>query len=79
MAFGLANEPRPHHGAAVALAPGHLGVSESPRDGGGAISVRAGDPSVLNRTGETLTAGDLAREYGFTDIDGTYPKPFALS
>ena len=39
----------------------------------------AGDPSVLNRTGETLTAGDLVREYGFTDIDGTYPKPFALS
>jgi len=36
--------------------------------------VLAGDPSVLNRTGETLTAGDLAREYGFTDIDGTYPK-----
>jgi hypothetical protein len=79
MAFGLANELRPHHVAAVALALGHLGVSESPRYGGRAISALASDPVVLNRTGETLTAGDLAREYGFTDIDGTQPKPLALN
>jgi len=52
--------------------------SESPRYGGRAISALASDPVVLNRTGETLTAGDLAREYGFTDIDGTQAKPFAL-
>jgi NAD(P)-dependent dehydrogenase (short-subunit alcohol dehydrogenase family) len=79
MAFGLANELRSHHVAAVALALGHLGVSESPRYGGRAIAALASDPAVLDRNGETLTAGDLAREYGFTDIDGTQPKPFALN
>jgi NAD(P)-dependent dehydrogenase (short-subunit alcohol dehydrogenase family) len=78
MAFGMANELRRHHIAAVALALGHLGVSESPRYGGRAIAALAGDPAVLDRTGETLTAGDLARGYGFTDIDGTQPPPFTL-
>ncbi len=23
-------------------------------------------------------AGELAREYGFTDIDGTQPEPFSI-
>jgi NAD(P)-dependent dehydrogenase (short-subunit alcohol dehydrogenase family) len=78
MAFGMANELRPHRVAAIALALGHLGVSESPRYGGRAIAALASDPSLLDRTGQTLTAGDLAREYGFTDIDGTQPRPFAL-
>jgi NAD(P)-dependent dehydrogenase (short-subunit alcohol dehydrogenase family) len=78
MAFGMANELRRHHIAAVALALGHLGVSESPRYGGRAITALAGDPAVLDRTGETLAAGDLARAYGFTDVDGTQPKPFTL-
>jgi NAD(P)-dependent dehydrogenase (short-subunit alcohol dehydrogenase family) len=78
MAFGMANELRSHHVAVIALALGHLGVSESPRYGGRAIASLAGDPAVLARTGQTLTAGDLARSYGFTGIDGTQPKPFAL-
>jgi NAD(P)-dependent dehydrogenase (short-subunit alcohol dehydrogenase family) len=78
MAFGMADELRPHRVAAVALALGHLGVSESPRYGGRAIAALARDPAIVDRTGQTLTAGDLAREYGFTDIDGTQPKPFAL-
>ena len=28
------------------------------------------DPDLLAKTGRMLTVGDLAREYGFTDIDG---------
>jgi NAD(P)-dependent dehydrogenase (short-subunit alcohol dehydrogenase family) len=78
MAFGMAQELRAHHVAAVALALGHLGVSESPRYGGRAVAALGSDPAVLERTGETLTAGGLAREYGFTDVDGTQPRPFAL-
>lgn len=78
MAFGMAAELRAHHVAVIALALGHLGVSESPRYGGRAIAALAADPAVLDRSGQTLTAGDLAREYDFTDIDGTQPKPFAL-
>ena len=31
MAFGMCDELRPHHVAAVALALGHLDVGESPR------------------------------------------------
>jgi hypothetical protein len=26
-----------------------------------------------------LTVGELAREYGFTDIDGSQPRPFSIS
>jgi NAD(P)-dependent dehydrogenase (short-subunit alcohol dehydrogenase family) len=78
MAFGMASELRSHHVAAIALALGHLGVSESPRYGGRAIAALAGDPALLDRTGQTLTAGDEARYYGFTDLDGTQPEPFRL-
>ncbi len=78
MAFGMARELRAHRVASVALALGHLGVSETPRYGGRAIAALARDPEVLAKSGEVLTPGDLAREYGFTDVDGTQPEPFAL-
>jgi hypothetical protein len=29
----------------------------------------AADPTVIERTGQTLKAADLAREYGFTDVE----------
>jgi NAD(P)-dependent dehydrogenase (short-subunit alcohol dehydrogenase family) len=79
MAFGMAQELRAGRVASVALALGHLGVSETPRYGGRAIAALASDPDVLARSGELLTAGGLAREYGFTDLDGTQPEPFALA
>jgi hypothetical protein len=31
------------------------------------------------RSGEILTVGGLARDYGFTDIDGTQAEPFCLT
>ncbi len=75
----MGNDLQSHHVAAVALALGHLGVSESPRYGSRAIAALAADPDLLDRTGQTLTAGDLSREYDFTDVDGTQPEPFALN
>jgi hypothetical protein len=78
MAFGMAQELRGRRVVAVALALGHLGVSETPRYGGRAVAALASDPEALAKTGRTLTAGGLAREYGFTDLDGTQPEPFAL-
>jgi hypothetical protein len=36
------------------------------------------DDDVLARTGNLLTVGELAREYAFTDVDGTQPEPFGL-
>jgi NAD(P)-dependent dehydrogenase (short-subunit alcohol dehydrogenase family) len=76
LAFGFAHDLRPHDVAAVAIAPGHLGVDETPEYLGRAVAALAADHQVMTRTGQTLTVGDLAREYGFTDVDGTQPRPF---
>lgn len=78
MAYGMAEDLRPHQIAALALAPGHLGVTETPEYLGRAIATLAADPAVMARTGTLLTVGELARAYGFTDIDGTQPEPFGL-
>jgi NAD(P)-dependent dehydrogenase (short-subunit alcohol dehydrogenase family) len=78
MAYGMAEDLRPHQVAALALAPGHLGVTETPEYLGRAIATLAADPAVLTRTGTLLTVGELARAYGFTDTDGTQPEPFGL-
>ena len=79
LAFGFAHDLRPHNVAAVAIAPGHLGVNETPEYLGRAVAALAGDRGVMKRSGQTLTVGELAREYGFTDIDGTQPEPFSIS
>jgi hypothetical protein len=42
------------------------------------VAALAKDPKVLIRSGRGYRIGDLAREYGFTDIDGRQPEPFAL-
>ncbi len=36
----------------------------------GAVAVLAEDSIVMAKSGRVLTAGDLAAEYGFTDVDG---------
>ena len=65
-------------GRALALAPGHLGVTETPEYIGRAVATLAADPDLMVKTGSLLTVGELAREYAFTDIDGTRPEPFGL-
>lgn len=55
-----------------------LARTESPRYLGRAVAALAADPQVLERTGEVLRVGDLARTYGFTDVDGRQPAPFEL-
>ncbi len=47
--------------------------SETPFYIGKAVVVLACDPDVLQKTGQALVSGSLARQYGFTDIDGTQP------
>lgn len=78
LALGFAEDLRPHNVAAVAIAPGHLGVDETPEYLGRAVAALAGDRHVMKRSGQTLTVGELARDYGFTDVDGTQPPPFGL-
>lgn len=55
-----------------------LARTETPRYVGRAVAALAADPNVMARTGQILTAGELAREYGFTDVDGRYIPPFRL-
>jgi NAD(P)-dependent dehydrogenase (short-subunit alcohol dehydrogenase family) len=55
-----------------------LTITESPEYVGRAVRALAADSRVMERTGRVLTAGALAREYGFTDIDGRQPAPFEL-
>jgi len=65
-------------GAADAL-DGPGGPKETPAYLGRAIVALASDDDVLERSGQLLEVGTLAREYGFTDVDGTQPPPFRSS
>jgi NAD(P)-dependent dehydrogenase (short-subunit alcohol dehydrogenase family) len=47
--------------------------SESPLFVGRAIVALATDPQIGRRTGQLLSSWEVAREYGFTDIDGRRP------
>lgn len=51
----------------------HFCISESPRFVGRAIAALAGDPDVARWNGRSVSAGELAPVYGFTDLDGTQP------
>jgi NAD(P)-dependent dehydrogenase (short-subunit alcohol dehydrogenase family) len=55
------------------------GPKETPAYVGRAVVALAADPQVMSKSGEVLEVGALAREYGFTDVDGTQPSPFRLS
>jgi NAD(P)-dependent dehydrogenase (short-subunit alcohol dehydrogenase family) len=92
MTEGMAGELRPHGVAAIVLVPGfmrtervmaahaitpfELSSTESPNYLGRAVVALVGDPKVLARSGRLLYVGDLAREYGFTDVDGSQPPRF---
>jgi NAD(P)-dependent dehydrogenase (short-subunit alcohol dehydrogenase family) len=54
-------------------APADFMVSESPRYIGRAVVALAADPKVKKKTGRVFSSWALAREYGFTDLDGTRP------
>jgi NAD(P)-dependent dehydrogenase (short-subunit alcohol dehydrogenase family) len=52
--------------------PGFL-ASESPFYVGRAVAALAADPGVLEKSGGLYGSWELAREYGFTDLDGSRP------
>jgi len=100
LAFGMAEELRPHGVASVAVSPGWmrteliltghrtdeahwrerpaLARTESPRYVGRAVVALAADPGVLERSGQVLRVADVARTYGFTDVDGRQVDAFEL-
>jgi NAD(P)-dependent dehydrogenase (short-subunit alcohol dehydrogenase family) len=51
----------------------HFIASETPAFIGRAVVALATDPDVGSKAGQALATGHLAREYGFTDIDGSQP------
>ena len=53
--------------------PHFAAISESPRFVGRAVAALAADPEVPRRNGGSFSSGGLAREYGFTDLDGSQP------
>jgi len=56
-----------------------LARTESPRYLGRAVAALAADPKVHAKTGTVQYAGELAVEYGFTDIDGRVIPPFEMT
>src|SRR3954468_3327640 len=93
MTADMATELKPYGVAVVSLYPGlvrtekvmaaaewlDLTNSESPQFIGRAVAALAGDSDVLRYSGTVQVAADLAKEYGFTDIDGTTPRPLTLT
>ena len=82
---GAAEELRKHNVAVVSLWPrltrtegvlAHpdlfpdLTNSWSPLFNGRAVAALANDPRIMEKTGHAFQAPALAKEYGFTDIDG---------
>jgi dehydrogenase/reductase SDR family member 1 len=92
MTLDMAMELTPHGVAVISLYPGlvrtekvmeaaaylDLSNSESPDFIGRAVAALAADPDVLRRSGQVVVAAALAREYGFTDLDGKTPRPLTL-
>lgn len=87
----LASELEEHEIAVLALTPGWVlaermtdltdqqrAQTESPEYIGRAIAALASDPGIMRRTGQTLAVGNLARQYGFTDVDGRQPTAYPI-
>src|SRR5262249_21488044 len=92
MTADMGHELKAHGVTVVSLYPGlvrteavlaagvfDLSNSESPEFIGRAVAALANDPEVLRRSGSVLVAAALAKEYGFTDIDGRQPRPLTLA
>ena len=48
-------------------------ISETPAYVGRAVAALAADPDVSRWNGQSLSSGQLAKVYGFTDLDGSRP------
>jgi len=51
----------------------HFAISETPAFVGRAVAALAQDPNVSRWNGQSLSSGQLAKIYGFTDLDGSQP------
>ncbi|MFI1154094.1 SDR family oxidoreductase [Streptomyces sp. NPDC020817] len=51
----------------------HFAISETPSYVGRGVAALAADPQVARWNGQSLSSAQLARAYGFTDLDGSRP------
>ncbi|MFE0017389.1 SDR family oxidoreductase [Mesorhizobium sp. NPDC059054] len=51
----------------------HFVISETPHFVGRAVAALAADPDRARWNGQSLSSGQLAKVYGFTDLDGSQP------
>jgi len=51
----------------------HFAISESPAFVGRAVAALAADAEVARWNGKSVSSGELAKVYGFTDLDGSRP------
>jgi NAD(P)-dependent dehydrogenase (short-subunit alcohol dehydrogenase family) len=84
----MADDLRPQGVACVAVSPGFMrlermsltpqeaSMTESAEFPGRAVAALADDPGVLAKSGQVFTTPHLAREYGFTDVDGKQQSGF---
>jgi len=93
MTADMATELRPHDVTVVCLYPGlvrteklmqaaqwlDMSNSEPPEFTGRAVVALASDADVIRHTGKVLVVASVAREYGFTDVDGKSPRPLTLA
>jgi len=90
MTLGMAKELKDFNVSTIALCPGWMRTERvkdsgfGPEDGttettayvGRAVVALATDSTVSKISGDTIMVAELARKYGFTDVDGTQPLPF---
>jgi dehydrogenase/reductase SDR family member 1 len=89
----MAAELQPHGVAVVSLYPGlvrtekvmqaaaflDMSNSESPEFVGRAVAALASDANVLRHSGRVLVAAAVAKDYGFTDVDGKSPRALTIA
>ena len=51
----------------------HFAITETPAYVGRAVAALAADPDRARWNGQSLSSGQLAKVYGFTDVDGSQP------
>jgi len=84
MSIDMAVELKPYNITCVSLYPGYIDDNkktpnpkkESSQFVGRALANLASDKNILLKTGNILVAAELAKEYGFKDVDGTQPEPY---
>lgn len=57
---------------AIRIQP-HFAITETPRFTGRAVAHLAADPDLARWSGQSVSSGQLAKVYGFTDLDGSQP------